>query len=255
METPGEFLRKKREAEGRSLEEISRRTNIRADVLRNLEADLYGFAPAPVYIVGALTAYAKALGVDRADVLERYRAMSEPRKPEIVREPEAGRPRVRVGWRGIALAAVVVVVAVGGMLWLRKSPAPRERTSPGTVSPAAASETSGVVPALREIPSEKVVLEMAVRESTWVGLEMDGERRYSALLGPGAWKRWEADSVFSIRIGNAGGVTLTLNGHPVDLPRERGRVVMLDLPRRDDRAPLGAELTRPAAVVDTSGAR
>ena len=118
------------------------------------------------------------------------------------------------------------------------------------------------MPARRETPSESVVLEMAVRESTWVGLEMDDERRYSALLGPGAWKRWEADSVFSIRIGNAGGVTLTLNGHPVDLPRERGRVVMLDLPRRDDRAPADPELTRPAgpeltrpADVDTSGVR
>jgi cytoskeletal protein RodZ len=234
METPGEFLKRKREEQEASLEDIAARTNLRPEVVRNLEADLFNFAPAPVYVVGALTAYAKALGIDEQEVLELYHEMISPSETEIVTEPEPPRSRftLPLGWKGIAgIAAGIIVIAVLIIFGRRVSTTrPDEGTPSPTVYEPPAETLVVETPAPME-PATRVVLEMSVEESTWVALEMDGGvDRYSALLSPGTYRRWEADSTFSIKIGNAGGVTLLLDGEPVDFPHRRGRVVMLDLP-------------------------
>jgi len=239
METSGEYLRKRREESGKSLEEISRRVNVRPEVLRNLEADLFGFAQAEVYIVGTLTAYARALGLDPAEVLERYHAMSAPRARDVPKEPQPEEGS-RVGRRGIlivaaVLAAVAVVAVVMGRQGSTERPVARPPSRAVTVPTVTPSEPRAASRPATEPQPVRVVLELSVRESTWVGLTIDGSRRYSALLPPGEWRRWEADSVFAVTIGNAAGAILTLDGEPVDLPREHGRVVVLELPEREDR--------------------
>ncbi|MCK4546781.1 MAG: DUF4115 domain-containing protein [Candidatus Eisenbacteria sp.] len=254
METPGQFLREQREERGKSLEEIAAQINLRTDVLRNLEADLFNFAPAPVYVVGALTAYARALGVDPSEVLDRYHGMLDPQPSEPPKEPEPPHRGFPIGRNGIIGAAVLVVLIVLVVLLGRRNPTFREEAAMREAVPEEAIEIPAIAPPVVETAPERVVLQMSVHESTWVGLEMDGEKRYSALLAPGAWRRWEADSTFSITIGNAGGVDLTLDGETVDLPRQRGRVVMLDLPERDGNDRAGGRQRRPAAP-DTTGAR
>lgn len=254
METAGEFLRKEREARGKSLEEISQRTHIRPEVLRNLEADLYNFAPVEVYIVGALTAYARALGLDPAEVLERYHARSVPGEGEQAEAPESGRPVLRRWARGVGVSvAVAALVVVALVLGRRGAPEP-EGPRATTQTEAVPAETLALEVPVRQPVGERVVLEMSVHESTWVGIEIDRVQRDSALLSPGAWRRWEADSVFSITIGNAGGITLTLDGEPVGLPsRRHGQVVILELPGREDldRNPVG--YPRPSPDDSTGG--
>ncbi len=76
----------------------------------------------------------------------------------------------------------------------------------------------------------KLTLAITTIEDTWMKVIVDGvsPREYS--LKPGDGMTLEASSNFNLLIGNAGGVKLTLNDAPVDIPQKSGQVVTLQLP-------------------------
>lgn len=81
-EYSGAVLRQVREALGIELREVAERSKIGIAYLQSLENDAYGRLPAPVYVRGFLTEYARILGLDPERVkdtyLERYRAARPP---------------------------------------------------------------------------------------------------------------------------------------------------------------------------------
>ncbi len=78
--------------------------------------------------------------------------------------------------------------------------------------------------------SEKLSLVVTTTEDTWMKVIIDGvsPREYS--LKPGQTMTLEASSNFNLLIGNAGGVQLSLNDAPVNIPKKSGQVVTLQLP-------------------------
>ncbi len=76
----------------------------------------------------------------------------------------------------------------------------------------------------------KLTLVITTIEDTWMKVIIDGvsPREYS--LKPGKTMTLEASSTFNLLIGNAGGVKLSLNDAPVDIPKKSGQVVTLQLP-------------------------
>lgn len=84
--TSGEFLRRCREDQGLSLEEISSRTKIGVCHLQRIEEEDFHFLPARVYLKGFLTAYAREVRLSNpravADqYLLRYDAILVPAAP------------------------------------------------------------------------------------------------------------------------------------------------------------------------------
>jgi flagellar biosynthesis protein FlhG len=77
-EYSGALLRQVREALGIELREVAERSKIGIAYLQSLESDAFSRLPAPVYVRGFLTEYARILGLDPERVkdtyLERYRA-------------------------------------------------------------------------------------------------------------------------------------------------------------------------------------
>jgi len=72
MESPGKFLRTEREHRNLSLAEVAAGTRIKEHLLRALEEDRYDVFPAPLYVRGFLSAYAKYLGLEPREILLRY---------------------------------------------------------------------------------------------------------------------------------------------------------------------------------------
>lgn len=70
----GAELRSVREARGASLDEIAELTKVKKSYLEAIEADDVARFPAPVFFKGFLKAYAKALGLNPAEIAERYLA-------------------------------------------------------------------------------------------------------------------------------------------------------------------------------------
>jgi flagellar biosynthesis protein FlhG len=79
LEISGPGLRRVREARGLSLRHIASVTRIGMRFLEYIEEDRHAFLPAPVYLRGFLTEYARLVGLDPRQVVEAYMARIKPK--------------------------------------------------------------------------------------------------------------------------------------------------------------------------------
>lgn len=85
-DTVGQQLRARRQSLELSLDEVAESTKIRAWYLEALEEDNRARLPADVYALGFLRAYARHLGLDAGDLVDRWRAAS---RAEAAPQPPA----------------------------------------------------------------------------------------------------------------------------------------------------------------------
>jgi cytoskeleton protein RodZ len=71
--SPGQQLKRERENQGLTREEIATSLNLRPAVIQGLEEDNYQEVPVAAYRRGYLRAYAHMLGIDDGPVLDAYR--------------------------------------------------------------------------------------------------------------------------------------------------------------------------------------
>lgn len=90
-----------------------------------------------------------------------------------------------------------------------QTPEPREVAKPVPV--AAVSPP----PSLVRAPGMNYVLEAKFTATTWLSVQVDKEKKKSAVYQPGDHLVWQAAKKISLFVGNAGGIVLTLNGKPV----------------------------------------
>ncbi len=76
FESPGKYLKAKRESQKISLKEVADTTRIREPLLRALEEDRYANLPA-LYVKSFLTTYAECLGLDSNEVIMAYQNNAE----------------------------------------------------------------------------------------------------------------------------------------------------------------------------------
>jgi cytoskeletal protein RodZ len=86
VETLGDYLKNKREAQNITLEEVSQATRIRRTILEAIENNDYDLIPPKVFTQGFIKSYASYLGLDENDVIKRYHEIMESR--EIKKEPD-----------------------------------------------------------------------------------------------------------------------------------------------------------------------
>ena len=79
------------------------------------------------------------------------------------------------------------------------------------------------------------MLRAEAKETTWLGVSVDGAARRQVLLHAGNTAQWSAHTGFVVTIGNAGGIALSLNGKRVSLTGARGGVIQgLTLPGKSE---------------------
>ncbi len=81
--------------------------------------------------------------------------------------------------------------------------------------------------------SSQQVLEIIATDTTWILANIDGTELKEVLMKPGESVKWRARKSFSLKIGNAGGVRLNLNGEEIEKLGEIGQVVSIDLPHEN----------------------
>ncbi len=64
-------------------------------------------------------------------------------------------------------------------------------------------------------PADKIAVEVAATETTWISVAVDGKNVFSDTLTPGQTKTFDAHDTARIKIGNAGGINVNFNGKPV----------------------------------------
>ena len=114
VESPGKYLKAKRESQRISLREVADATRIREAVLRAIEEDRYEDLPY-IYVKSFLSVYAKRLGLDPTDVImlhQKYVKKLSFSKSQVSKHPSAT-PRRRVNVRLLVISiSVALLIAV-----------------------------------------------------------------------------------------------------------------------------------------------
>lgn len=76
-----------------------------------------------------------------------------------------------------------------------------------------------------EVVAARIALELRATQRTWLRVIADGITVEEGLLEADTTRAWEANESITVRTGNAGGVTLTLNGEDLGVMGNIGQVV------------------------------
>jgi cytoskeletal protein RodZ len=294
MERLGQYLRSERGKREMSLEEVSARTRIRLQTLEALERDDYPMLPAEVTVKGFLRAYARCLDLDEREVLKRYQTFAAEYfkiahdADSIGQAARSSRPNT---WQHrlmvVGLSAAGLMVVISGIMALNPRNQPEEHptdiSSPLDLPPPPIAVTPAPMPSVEEpaaspvpdappteqpntIPQPTTAppreaaknqqLAVTATEASWVQVTIDNGETKEALLQPGERVGWTAAETFKLTVGNAGGVSVELNGQPLPSLGPSGRVRTVVLPRvalNADRpsvpAPRAATVPAPAPAT------
>lgn len=125
---PGEKLRQARESEGLTLEDVSNKLFLSRQRLMDLEKDDYSKVNSFIYIKGYLRNYAKLVGLDTDDIINRFNKLGLqeewPRGNTEVVFHGQGRVKVKKRRRGIFWLDMIIVFSIillAGLWWFTRS--------------------------------------------------------------------------------------------------------------------------------------
>jgi len=119
IESPGKYLKAKRESDRISLREVAIVTRIRESVLRAIEEDRYDDLPR-LYVKSFLRTYAKCLGLDPTDVMMLHHKYVEklssprsqvPKQASVLRRKRVDVRRLIITISALLFAAIVAYAA------------------------------------------------------------------------------------------------------------------------------------------------
>jgi cytoskeletal protein RodZ len=216
----GESLAEARRQAGLSVTQVSQQTRIRESIIRDIEQDDFSQCGGDFYARGHIRSIAGAVGTDPVPLIRAYDAEHGP--PGAIRAADVFEPsrpvKMRERRRSPSLSMIVGVV----LLAIIGFGAYRLLSDDGPAKPAAApthQATASAQPSARPTPSptpssDDVVIKLTAIEDCWVQLtsSSDGTQLYMGVIQAGASMKWTEKQAVDVRLGNPGGVTLTVNG-------------------------------------------
>lgn len=229
----GKRLAAARARQGLSIEEIAWRLRIRPELLRALEDEQFSELGHHGFVRTHLRSYAKALGVDVAEIVRAYRRRHEPSEPSPLEALDAKhrvarkqRPRSRWLLAGVVAASLLFAAGVVGFL---RGPGARPLASAGTLpaGPRVLFEQAsrGLSPVGAAAP---VTARIAAVAATTVKVVVDGKRTFEGTLAPGASGLYTAKRIIEVVVADVRAVRIWANGEAVSglvTGRWRGTIV------------------------------
>ena len=262
MFTVCDVLRRARLDQGIDLATVAARTKIKASYLEAIEADDRKSLPGGFFYKSFAHQYATFLGVDtRAIDTEIDRVLSAdpplplPGEAEQTAVKLSSPPRTEGAYFSYAAFVLILVACSGIDGWWHdgravapkkiESRAPvventtqRRAPSPATglvslasvsqvaAGPAAAAPVAGA--ARLDEPAapagSRVKLDLTATEETWLSASLDGSPVFSGLLEANQTRTIEGKEVAKLRVGNAAGLEVRLNGKPLGPLGAHGQV-------------------------------
>ena len=246
----GEALAAAREQAGRTIEDVSRTTRIRGELLRRIEADDFSGCGGNVYARGHVRSIASALGLDPAPFLADFdrdhAAVDSPAAREIFeREVVAMPARSGPNWTAAmaVTAAVLLIVALVSLFNTNggstESPGAVALTSPTPSPSPVATPTAQQSPdtIAGQVPGSGVFLRVKiVNTRSYVTVRADGKTLFQGLMEYPAQQDFRAKKNIRVVIGNAAAVNLLVNGRDLGSPGRPGQVVRLEFGPGDPTA-------------------
>lgn len=252
MRALGEEFRAAREARGLSLSDVSEQIHIRSVYLQALENEDWSAIGAPVYARGFIRTYARFLGLDPESAIQRFNESDSGTAPAATSPGPAARDSAgdRDERKGpsplLYVAAALAFVLVGAVLYnfysfqvaernkVSAGAAPAATAAPAAppteaaaaVAPSAAATDLQVAASPEPTPSAKPskTLTLKLSENSWLRVLVDGQNVMEGVFPQGTVRTFRGNKAL-VRIGNAGGVDVDVNGKSVGKLGNSGDVV------------------------------
>jgi cytoskeleton protein RodZ len=240
----GSMISKARKDAGLSIDDLSAATNIRGTLLREMEANNFSQCGGETYARGHLRNIAIKLNADPQIFLTAFedeqmqvdRTMRDLLvENNVMREPKEVR---KVSWK-VLVTISLASLFVAGLAQIIVSndsepdiPVAVEETATPTESPEATPEPTAAEeitptdePTVSTGQGVEVVIS-AVRAKSWLFVsDSSGRVLFSGQVAKGVTKTFTTDAQLNLKIGNAGGVDLSVNGKKIDSVGVDGQVV------------------------------
>ena len=236
----GSLITQARKSAGLSIEDLSASTNIRGSLLREMESDSFSNCGGETYARGHIRNIATKLGVDplifiaafEEEQMQVDRSMQDLLVEKgVMKEPQEAR---KVSWKVLATISVssLFIVGLAQIIISNTSsldiPEPIATTSE-SASPTPSTSASEATPTEEATVSTGTGVELvifAARGKSWLFVsDASGRTLFSGQIARGTTKTFSTEVSLNIKVGNAGGVDLTVNGKSVDPIGADGEVV------------------------------
>ena len=236
----GSSITQARKSAGLSIEDLSASTNIRTALLKEIESNNFANCGGETYARGHIRNIAMKLGVDPLIFIAAFedeqmhtdRSMKELLvENSVMRQPEEAR---KVSWKVLATISVSSLFIAGLAQIIISNTATVEIPEP--IASITATESATPSPEATEAtPTEQATVSTgegvelvisATRAKSWLFVsDATGRTLFSGQMSRGSSKTFRTDVSLNVKIGNAGGVDLTVNGKKVDSIGVDGEVV------------------------------
>jgi cytoskeleton protein RodZ len=243
----GAMIAKSRTDARLTVDELAKLTNIPTTLLRDMENDNFAKCGGETYARGHLRNIAAKVGVDERIFLDLFETeVTAPAKPirELLNENNVTMPYQepkRISWKILAAgSAAVLILFAGAQIFFLDSENANEPeivvTTAATPSSSAAESVAPSNAASPETTSTSTVsgpagvnIELvASRGATWLyATNEDGKVLFSGMIRMGYSKNFIQPEQVNLRVGNAGGVDISVNGEKVGSVGANGEVVNL----------------------------
>lgn len=247
----GQTLASAREKAGLTVEQVAAATRIRRTLVMDIERDDFASSGGDFYARGHIRTIAQKVGLDPAPLLAEFDAArpeaAPPRATDVFESETAARPERRGPNWSAAMAVAVAVVLVYGVVQVvtRDSPTPTEgisgsdsdaTTTSAPATPSPSPTPTGDGSAVAQAPRTKVTVVVKARDTSWVqATTASGEELFQGLLEDETRTFTDRQRI-KLVIGNAGAVTLTVNGTPIGSPGRPGQVARVQFTPQDPAA-------------------
>ena len=233
----GSLIAKARKDAGLSLEDLAAKTNIRISVLSEIEKNNFEHCGGETYARGHVRNIAAILKADQKEFIRLYEEEQggETRsikdlliENSVMRLPAEAR---KVSWKVLVLISVIslFVVGIGQVVISNINTNDVVGAAPSASASPTAAESPSAEPSAESTFSSGTGVEVvidAARAKSWLFVsDASGRTLFSGQVSRGAVKVFSSDSQLNLKVGNAGGVDLKVNGKKVEAIGVDGEVV------------------------------
>ena len=230
----GEEIRAARKGADLTIAEVANRAKLRSAVLQAIENDDFSLCGGDTYARGHLKVIAGILKIDSTFLLEKFDEKFGKFETALLDLSEKGKRNLekpskstKASWKTLSTIAVVVIALVTVVQISGSAPKNEvvSATPPSVEQP---------IPATASVePGAKVVI-TGIKSYSWISVsDAAGNSIFTGEVRKGETKEFTDRQLLRFVIGNAGAVTLSVNGEDRGIPGKIGEVVRLQFAAND----------------------
>lgn len=252
----GDILRREREKQNLTVQDIERETSIRALYIEALEQGEYDKLPGEVYAKGFIKNYANFLDLDGDDMVKKFvmeisptTIAPEETKPaeksyaKVTAETPAENPTTRAQRRAethadseddkkkyLVAAAAALILLIGGIIFAfsggeENTVAQQEVTQPVETAQEVTQPAEPQTQQIAQVIPSGVKVQATFSGDCWTQVAVDGAVVFEGMINVGQAFNWDGAQSVNVVLGNAGAVNFVVNGQDIGAIGADGAVV------------------------------